>query len=175
MHNESPPNDTSIKRLAFWQVTGRNAVILGLLSALLIGAGAALFWPRSPSLPSAITSQTHFPVYYPESLPHGYRYETNSAHQTNGIIFFNLRRGKTTQRMFISEQVVPTAPPALESLVGFKNLKVDSGTAVTGTANGLPTAILMNSTTLITVTGSSSIPQSTVNTTAQNMQQLSQK
>lgn len=124
------------------------------------------------ALPSTITNRAAFSLYYPSPMPAGYTYRKDSANFENDIVFYILQNNNQT--VFVSEQAIPTAPPDINNLLGFKSLTTPAGNAAVGLVGGRPTAILLSNTTLITITGSGNTPKDTIAALTTNMQLTSQ-
>jgi hypothetical protein len=123
----------------------------------------------SDLLPTAVTKQVGFPVYYPSPMSPGYMLQQESVRVENGVLFYTLKDGGSS--VVISEQATPQNPPNLSELVGFTSLKTIAGNAAVGVGSGsnAPVVIIVSNTTLITMTGQRNMPSDVVSTIAQNM------
>ncbi|MDL2342455.1 MAG: hypothetical protein QFB87_05260 [Patescibacteria group bacterium] len=148
-----------------WLVAGGIVVVLG--SA---GGGLYLHAKASGALPKAVTKQVSFTLYYPTQLPRGYTLNKTTARVENDILFYSLKSGSKEVR--VSEQAAPTRPPDLNSIPGFKKLESIAGNAAIGKNAGAPTALLITNTTLITISGTATVPQDVIVRLTQQMTSL---
>jgi hypothetical protein len=148
----------------------------GLAVAAIAVVGVVLLVNRNGNaLPTAVTKQVSYPLYFPSPMPLGYIYQAGSATVSNGIINYKLVNG-VGSTVVVSEQVTPPDPPILTKLAGFTSLSTDAGTAAVGTASTKqPLAIIVSNTTLITITGQANMPSDVVAKVAQAMSSLPQK
>jgi len=158
----------SRRRRRRWVITGAVVVLI------LAGAATAVRLTRPrPPLPTAVTSQAGFTVYYPTPLVTGSKLATNSVKLTDGILFYKLSYG--SQTMTVAEQTVPQRnTPNLSDLPGFNKVSTDAGTAVIGQSPAGLTAIVLNTTTLITLSAPRQLPNDVLAETVQNLHSLTQ-
>jgi hypothetical protein len=149
------------------------AGVIGAAAVIVLIGGLALWHHGSKEpLSATVRKQAGFPLYYPSEVPAGYTLKQDSVRLDNGIVFYSLVRGAKT--ILFSQQEVPTSPPDLAHLQGFKKVTTFNGDDVAvGTSNGQPTALLLTDTTLITVTGSKDASKDAIFKLAQDMQPLS--
>lgn len=147
-------------------------LIIGItLIVLVFGLllGLYLMKPKNP-FPENIRKEISYPLYYPEKLPEGYKLDKSSVKVESNIMFFTL--DNEDKKIIVSEQAIPSQPPDLANIQGFKKFNTSSGDAVIGSNVGRPTAILLSNTTLITISGDNKIPQDVIVQTTENMVSL---
>lgn len=146
-------------------------LIIGIIALVVLAAGgaAALMYMHKNSNPlSTYEDQLNFPLYYPSPLSQGYRYEKASADSNEQILFFTVR--KENAIISISEQGIPDNPPDLHAFKDFKKLNILNGDGIVSRVTDKPTAIILTTTTLITLTAASkSVPLEAIITTAENL------
>lgn len=142
-------------------------------SVLLVIAGISFLFinKKTDPIPGTVRSSINFPLYYPLDGPQGYQYKKGSAKVENDILFYSLQN--SDKIVTITEQAISGKLPDLTQLPGFKSLETPAGSAVSGTnAGNRPAAIILNSTTLITINGAADVAASSVNALAQSMHLL---
>ena len=140
---------------------------------IIIGSAAAGWYYRQNSaapIPADIRHSVSYGLYYPSSLPAGFIYDKNSARIANGVVFYSF--SAAGQKVVVSEQALPNNPPDLKNLPGFNDSLSTAGTIATGSASGIPTALLETPTSLVTVAGQRNTSASTVSSFAQQMKSL---
>jgi hypothetical protein len=151
-------------------------LILVLFFVIVLLTGAFLtfkyYQDKNSPFPRKIRQNVSFTLYYPQVIPAGYKYQTGSTHIENGVVFLRLKAGE--KAISVSEQAVPTAPPDLNSLtsLGFKKVETLAGSIVLGNNGGIPTAVILNQSSLITVTGTKGVPLDRVGKIAQSLQSV---
>lgn len=135
-------------------------VSISLAVVILIAAGTSgllyINSPKSP-FPKTVSQAVNFPLYYPSTLPDGYRLKKGSLNVQNNIVFYTLENGGNT--ISISEQASPQHPLDLTSTPGFGEIPSETGQASAGIVNGFPVAIVIAEKTMINMQGSKSVPQ----------------
>jgi hypothetical protein len=151
-------------------------LILVLFFVMILLAGGFLafkyYQDKNSPFPRKIRQNVSFTLYYPQVIPAGYKYQTGSTHIENGVVFLKLKDGD--KAISISEQAVPTAPPDLNSLtgLGFKKVETLAGSIALGNNGGIPTAVILNQSSLVTVTGTKGVPLDQVGKIAQSLQSV---
>ncbi|HEV2403396.1 MAG TPA: hypothetical protein VGS08_04295 [Candidatus Saccharimonadales bacterium] len=149
---------------------------IGILAAVLLAmAGIVVVFLTSETqqTPSALTQTartTGYTLYYPKLLPKTYNFEKNSVITSNGLVIFVLVSGSNNVK--ISEQSIPNAPPDLSHLVGFTHFHVPAGDAALGHSLGQSMGIVMNNTTLITISGSKGVSSDVIRAMMANLRSL---
>jgi hypothetical protein len=171
-------------------VTGGRNTRAAVIGAVILGL--RVYQTHSDQLPDDIKKSVSFPVYYPSKLPQGYSLDKNSAKTANGIVLFSLVFGG--KKILISEQTRPSHPPDLIALtkpqkaqlpVGlsgitpptlapkFKEIDCPVGLAVQGAnVSGSPTAIVLTDSTLVNMTGSSTLSDAAISEIIQNLKRI---
>ncbi len=160
--------------------SARNAY---LLAAFLLVAAAIIFFVQlgnNKDFPfnKNTVSGIGFPIYYPNDLPPGYKLDQKTVAVKNGILFFTLKN--VDRAVNISEQAEPNQPPDLANLqksnTSLKDVPTGAGQAILGidpeTEN--PIAVIVSNTTLVSITGTKSVPTDVITKLIQNMSSLPQ-
>lgn len=152
----------------------RKKPILYIAFILIIATiGVAVLYyvkSKSPAIPSSVTQSVSFPVYYPSSLPNGYKYMTGSAKSQSGLLFFKFTNGSS--KISATEQSAPSAKIQLSSLPKFSSIKVSEGQASVGTSLGAPSAVLLTNSTLIDLIGEGKASKNDIIFITQNMKPI---
>lgn len=152
-------------------------VAIVVFMALLLGIGALIVFlgshPRG-ALPEQTVKAAGFPVYYPSPVPTGFIYQKDSARIDHRVLFFTLQQGNDS--INVSEQAATSTPPDFSAIQkdnnSFKTLSVIAGQAIYGTYQGIPVAIVLTNTTLVTISGTKNFPIDAIAKTAQNLSSL---
>jgi hypothetical protein len=136
---------------------GRRITVSAVAVLVITVAGAAGYWllhrnsqaANSP-LPQSVVQSANFPLYFPDTLPDGFRLDEQSVSFDNGAVFYSLTDGKGAIQ--ISEQAMP------DSLSNFKNFNdltethVKIGKAFFGT-DKQQSAVIFAPKTLVSING----------------------
>jgi hypothetical protein len=154
--------------------TSRTIILSALIILLIIIAVSLTLVGEEKSLPSSITKEVGYSLYYPVPPPSGYALEKKSLKVDRQIVFFTL--SNNAKKIFITEQAKPKNPPDFKKLQqGYPNLKrIDTlaGEGIYGLVREIPIGIVLTNTTLISINGSANTPVDVVARTAQNMSSL---
>jgi hypothetical protein len=140
------------------------AVIFG---TLVVVGGLTFFYeihkdsPVSSPLPSTITKNAGFPLYYPSQLPTGYTYAAGSASNDAGVIFYKVH--SDAKEILVIQQPSPTTNLMLDSAVDLDPTNTPNGQAYVGKNKAHPVAILKTKDTLINISGSSDVSSDAIN------------
>ncbi len=149
------------------KVRSKRSKILLLTVVLVFSLAGYLFYEnyinKTPSntLPIPITKQAGFPIYYPATLPSGYRLDEKSVMIENNILFFTIQKDRN--KVSISEQATPNPAINLKAIqdmnTSFKKVDVPAGEAIAGISTDLPVGIVVTNTTLINLSATKNVPQ----------------
>lgn len=86
------------------------------------------------------------------------------------MVFYALVNDKRT--VSVSQQALPPNPPNLAALSGFSKLDVSAGKAAIGSNGAGPTALILTTTSIITINSTAGTPQDVVANIAKDMASL---
>lgn len=172
MHNEaagSSVNRGSTKRFVKrWQW-------FFVVVLVLVGGTIVILWKvggANPSpIPSQVTKQVKFSLYYPKELPSGYILDQNSITSEHDTVVYTLQ--SADKSIVVTQQPNPQEKILFERLGGFSPLGTSVGQAYIGQVDGRQVVLAQTATTLITITAGDGTARADLENITQNLINIS--
>lgn len=138
---------------------GRKAIIAGLIAIVVI-AGVYVFANRNYSdpIPTSVTKQTGFKVYYPQSSNNAYTLAPNSANYADGKLSYSVTLKNTHSNganpfVHVSETKLVGKGPDLNSIPNFTVFNAPAGKAAISPDGQVVNGVLVTNKSLVIVNG----------------------
>ncbi len=142
-------------------------------AGLLVVAGYSLkSSDDSKTLPTKITSQADYTVYFPSPMPAGYTYMKDTATFQIGQVFYKFNNGR--KRVTVKEEPTPNPKPDLSLLAGCRQFDAPIGKAAVGSTYGQPSAVVVTHSTVITLNGIGGVTGDELMTAIKNLKNIGQ-
>lgn len=151
----------------------RKRVFFSVVSALLIvalAAGAWMYYEQNSSFAHQLKSlDAGYTLYAPSSSnTGGYTVDRSSLRNSSGFVIYTLRNGQRS--ITVTQQAIPSNPPDLTTFKGFDKLGLTAiGDGVVGQTEGRTISVIVTDSTVINITGSTGVTQSTVSVVASSL------
>jgi hypothetical protein len=146
-------------------------IALPLIAAGIFVAGYSLkSSSNSGTVPSSVTNQAKFNVYFPSPMPSGYSYMKDTATFQIGEVFYKFGDGK--KRITVKEEPASQTKPDLKLLSGYTQFSSPSGPAAIGSSFGQPIAVVVTPNTVITMNSSGSVSADELKTAVSNLKSI---
>jgi hypothetical protein len=146
-------------------------IALPLIAAGIFVAGYSLKSSSdSGTVPSSVTNQAKFNVYFPSPMPSGYSYMKDTATFQIGEVFYKFGDGK--KRITVKEEPAGQTKPDLKLLSGYTQFSSPSGPAAIGSSFGQPIAVVVTPNTVITMNSSGSVSADELKTAVSNLKSI---
>lgn len=144
-----------------------------LAAAAIFGAGWLLKGSGTQStVPSSITRQVNYSLYFPSPMPPGYIYMKESATFQIGQVYYKFSKGN--KRVTVNEQPMPGKKPDLSLMSGYRLYDSPVGQAAIGSSFGQATAVVLTKTTVITMNSVGGVSQQELETAINNLKLIGQ-
>jgi hypothetical protein len=146
-----------------------------LAAAAVFGAGYLLKSSNEPkdTIPSSITRQINYDLYFPSPMPKGYVYMKDSATFQIGKVFYKFAKGN--KRVTVQEEPVTEPKPDLNLLAGYEQYDTAIGKVAMGTTFSHPTAVILTPTTVITLNTIGGVTTDELKSAIEGMKNIGQK
>jgi hypothetical protein len=146
----------------------------GLIAAVAIFGAGYLLKGTGPqdTIPSSITRQVNYSLYFPSPMPPGYTYMKQTATFEIGDVFYKFSNG--TKRVTVKEEPLNGNKPDLSLLAGYARFDLPFGQAAIGTSIGQPAAVVVTNSTVISLNGVGGVTQNDLKAAINNFKNIGQ-
>ena len=145
------------------------AVIIA--AAAVFGAGYMLKGSSPQTgIPSSITRQVNYSLYFPSPMPPGYIYMKDTATFQIGQVFYKFADGN--KRVTVKEEPMPQTKPNLSLLIGYTQFSTPNGRAAIGSSFGQAVAVVVTPSTVITMNSVGGVSQNELRDAVNNLKNI---